>query len=146
MTNFLQPTDYNPQIRAAILSVVTNDDTDSLHLAEQFAQEEMESYLRTRYDVGVIFDLNQQISDRKKIIVMYLIDITLYHLHTNLTPDNIPDIRETRYKRAKDWLQKVADGKLSPDLPKIDNPEDPFANGGNQFLYGGSNDKVTERY
>lgn len=146
MDNFLQPTDYNPQIRAAILSVVTNDDTDSLHLAEQMAQEEMESYLRTRYNVGAIFDLNQDVDDRKKIIVMYLIDITLYHLHSNISPENIPDLRETRYNRAVKWLEKVANGNLSPDLPKIDNPDDPFANGGNQFFYGGSNDKVTERY
>jgi len=146
MENFIQTTDYNKQIRAQILGIITSDDTDTLHDAEQAAQEEMESYLRTRFDVGVIFDLEQLPEDRKKIIVMYIVDMAVYHLHSNITPDNIPEIRELRYQRALKWLQKVADGKLTPNLPVIDNPDDPFANGGSQFFYGGSNEKVTERY
>lgn len=145
MVNFLQPTDYNKQIRESVLNVLTHNNNDTLHDAELAAQEEMESYLRVRYDVGKIFSLDQQVSDRKKIIVMYLIDVTLYHLHSNLTPDNVPEIRYLRYNRAIEWLKKVAEGKLTPDLPENET-ENPFENGGSQFFFGGSNKKVTERY
>lgn len=143
MENFIQPEDYNPQIRSQILGIITQDDNDTLHTAELAAQEEMESYLRIRYDVAAIFSLEQEVADRKKQIVMYLVDMALYHLHSNITPDNVPEIRYLRYNRAKEWLKMVADGKISPDLPEL---ETPFENGGSQFFEGGSNEKVTERY
>jgi len=146
MTNFIQPEDYNPQIRNQVLNILTQQDDDTLHTAELAAQEEMESHLRMRYDVGKIFSLEQNIADRSKIIVMYMVDIALYHLHSNITPDNVPEIRYLRYNRAMEWLKKVADSKLSPDLPEYDEDENPFQHGGSQFFFGGSNDKVTERY
>lgn len=143
METFLQPEDYNPQIRSQILDVITQEDGNTLFTAELAAQEEMESYLRVRYNVATIFSLDQDVEERSKIIVLYMVDITLYHLHSNITPDNVPEIRYLRYQRAMDWLKKVADGKLSPDLPELDTP---FENGGSQFFEGGSNEKVTERY
>jgi len=146
MKNFLQPTDYNKQIRSSILNVLTNQIDDTLHDAELAAQEEMESYLRRRYDVGAIFSLQQHVADRKKIIVMYLIDITLYHLHSNITPDNIPEIRYLRYTRAIEWLKKVADSKLTPDLPEYPASDNPFENGGSNFFFGWSNEKTSEKY
>lgn len=145
MEKFLQLSDYNKQIRETILNVVINNNPETLSEAELAAQEEMESYLRTRYDVGKLFSLDQEIEDRKRIIVLYMVDITLYHLHSNITPDNVPEIRYLRYTRAIEWLKKVADGKLSPDFPEYET-ENPFENGGSQFFFGGSNEKVTERY
>ena len=146
MSYFLKETDYNAQIRSQILGIITNDTEDTLHLAELAAQEEIESYLNTRYDVAQIFDLDQDDTNRSKLIVLYMIDITLYHLHSNITPDNIPEIRYIRYNRAIEWLKKVADAKISPNLPEYADLENPFENGGSQFFFGGSNEKVTERY
>lgn len=147
METFIQDTDYNKTIRNQVLSIVTQADPDTRLDAELTAQEEIESYLRVRYNVGALFSLNQEVDDRKKIIVMYTVDIALYHLHSNITPDNIPEIRYLRYNRAIEWLKKVADGKLSPDLPLIETTEDDeFPNGGSQTFYGGSNDKYSERY
>lgn len=143
MSYFLKETDYNAQIRNQILGILTNDTDDTLHLAELAAQEEIESHLRTRYDVTKIFDLEQPDTNRSKLIVLYMVDITLYHLHSNITPDNVPEIRYLRYQRAMEWLKKVADGKLSPKLPEL---ETPFKNGGASTFFGGSNDKVSERY
>ncbi len=146
MSYFLKPTDYNAQIRNQILNVLTNDTDDTLHLAELAAQEEMESHLRTRYDVAQIFSLEQNDEDRSKLIVLYMVDITLYHLHSNITPDNVPEIRYLRYQRAMEWLKKVAEGKLAPGLPEYEDQENPFDKGGSEFFWGGSNDKVSERY
>ena len=146
MSYFLKQTDYNAQIRSQILGIITNDTEDTLHLAELAAQEEIESHLRVRFDVAKIFDVDQQDADRSKLIVLYMVDIALYHLHSNITPDNVPEIRYLRYQRAMEWLKKVADGKLTPSLPEYENQDNPFGEGGSQFFYGGSNEKVSERY
>jgi hypothetical protein len=81
MSYFLKETDYNAQIRSQILGIITNDTEDTLHLAELAAQEEIESHLRVRFDVAKIFDVDQPESDRSKLIVLYMVDIALYHLH-----------------------------------------------------------------
>lgn len=146
MSYFLKPTDYNAQIRSQILGIITNDTEDTLHLAELAAQEEIESHLRTRYDVAQIFDINQAEENRSKLVVLYMVDITLYHLHSNITPDNVPEIRYLRYQRATEWLKKVSEGKLTPALPEYADQENPFEKGGSQFFFGGSNEKVSERY
>jgi hypothetical protein len=65
--------------------------------------------------------------NRNQLIVMYLIDITLYHLHSRINPRNIPDLRSIRYDGnnatqnggAIAWLKRVAGGELNADLPEI---------------------------
>ena len=54
-------------------------------------------------------------------IVMFLCDITLYHLTSWLPQKMGYDIREIRYRRAIEWLQGVQSGKIVPDL---DTPDD----------------------
>ena len=132
---YLTNEDYNAQIRSEILDRVKN--TNGQHEAELMAQAEMESYLNTRYNVAQIF--NKTGDDRNSLIVMYLIDITLYHLHSNISPRNVPELRAIRYEAAIDWLNKVAAGKLNPDIPlREDESNENYA-----FL-GGSNDKYSQ--
>jgi len=65
--------------------------------------------------------------NRNQQIVMYLLDITLYHLHSRINPRNIPDLRKERYDGnnatqnggAIAWLKRVASGDLTADLPSI---------------------------
>jgi hypothetical protein len=65
--------------------------------------------------------------NRNQLIVMRLIDITLYHLHSRINPRNIPDLRKDRYDGNRDaqtlgaigWLKQVAAGKINADLPNI---------------------------
>lgn len=110
---FLTPTDYDFQIREFIKQTISPAD-DSLELAEMAAQTQMETKLRSRYDVAANFSKTG--NQRHKELVMYMIDITLYHLHTSITPRNIPELREKRYKAAMEWLKMVAAGELNPDL------------------------------
>jgi hypothetical protein len=66
--------------------------------------------------------------NRNPLIVQYLLDITLYHLHSRINPRNIPDLRKERYNGndpmdrggAIGWLKKVASSDLTADLPTID--------------------------
>ena len=65
--------------------------------------------------------------NRNQQIVLFLIDITLYHLHSRINPRNIPDLRKERYNGndpmdrggAIGWLKSVAHGNVNADLPVI---------------------------
>lgn len=141
---FLTDTDYEVQIRTWVKQIITQSKTDVLHKAELAAQAEMESYLRQRsYDVAKIF--SESLEDRNALIVLYMVDIAVYHLHANISSDNVPEIRIIRYNAAKDWLKAVAKGDISPDLPE--KPDENESEGaGNQVVEFGSNRKYSERY
>ena len=134
MARFLNDNDYKRQIQAWIKSIVQTDE-GTLEDAEHAAQTEMETYLNSRFDIAAIFDIEQEDADRNRLIVMYMIDITLYHLFTNISPDMIPELREKRYKAAIQWLKDVATGKISPLLPELsgeESPTRPFSYGSNE--------------
>ena len=129
---FLQEDDYKVQIRDMELDELTGY-SEALRLeSEQRAQEEMESYLRDRFDVAVIFEATGD--DRSKLVVVYMIDIALYHLFAAIAPRNVPQIRVDRYDAAISWLMKVADGRLNPGLPPV---EDADGNTPGTSMWGG---------
>jgi hypothetical protein len=77
--------------------------------------------------------------NRSQQMVMVIIDITLYHIHSRIAPRNIPELRILRYESAKEWLNKCNLGDLSPDLPLI--PVQKY----NRIRWGG-NTKTTNIY
>lgn len=114
---FLSDTDYQAQIKDTILLQVI-DSNNSIRLdAEQKAEAQIRSRLAVRYDVNNIF--NKTGTARNMEIVMYYIDMTLYHLHSRLSPGQVPQIRHDRYTDALDWLSKVASGDYAADLPLV---------------------------
>lgn len=140
---FITVEDYKPQIQDAILQSVLGgaiSGNTTLASAELAAQSEMESYLRARYDVVNIF--NKTGIDRNEHLVMLLIDMVLYHLHSRINPNKTPEIRGIRYEAAISWLKSVAKGEISPDLPLL---EDTEGNAINIIAYG-SNPKRNLHY
>jgi hypothetical protein len=175
---FLLKPDYYAQIKQDLLNVVI-DAQDYLRIeAEEAAREEMEGYLRGKYDLAKIFidlvpwhQLQQYdagdvvhhgtitmgagaaavevplvfvasepsiglvptapapgapavgpwlLKDpRQKLVKMYLIDLTLYHLHSRQNPRTVPDVRRDRYDAAIKWCQDCRTGKVSPGLPAL---------------------------
>lgn len=113
--NFLQHDDLNMQIQAVIRNIVSGNSDEVLDSAESAAISEAESYLRGRFDTAAIFSATS--SDRNSILMTYIIDMMLYHMHSRITPSNIPAIREKRYENAIEWLKMVAADKLNPNLP-----------------------------
>lgn len=140
MSTFINKQDYHKQIKAEVFDQVI-DDSDQIRLDAQLAgQAEVESYLRGRFDVAQIF--NKTGTARHPLVLLYLIDIVLYHIHSRINPINIPDIRQVRYDNAIDWLKKVAKGEISPDLPIKED-----ANGNPATLWKvGSNTKFNSDY
>lgn len=114
---FLETSDFDMQIQAVVRNVVSGNSEEVLNAAELAAIAEADSYLRGRFDTAAIFAANG--SDRNPILMTYLIDMLLYHMHSRITPSNIPAIREKRYDSAIKWLEMVAADKLNPDLPVL---------------------------
>jgi phage gp36-like protein len=114
---FLTKDDYKTLIKQDLLEVVISQDDTIRTRAELAAQAEIESYLRARYDVAAIFSA---VADaRHPQILMYMIDVALFHLHSRINPRNVPELRGVRYEQAIDWLKAVAKGNIAPDLPVI---------------------------
>jgi phage gp36-like protein len=61
---------------------------------------------------------------RNPTILMYVIDIVLYHLHCRLNPRQVPEIRVSRYQAAIDYLKDVAEGVVTPNVPIRKDDED----------------------
>ena len=51
-------------------------------------------------------------------VVSFAVDIALFNLFKRVAPRRIPDMRVSLYNQAKEWLELVRDGNLTPDLPR----------------------------
>lgn len=69
--------------------------------------------------------------NRNPKIVDVTIDVLLYHMHSRISPRNIPDLRRLRYDGddpqqrggAIGYLKQVQKGIITPDLPVTDNSD-----------------------
>lgn len=118
MSTFITSTDYDASIRSEILDAITRSDAAIVEIAEDRAIEEIKGYLSGRYQVEEIFAKTG--GNRHPLILMFAIDITIYHLHSAANSVKIPENRTNRYNRAISWLDRVAKGYISPsDLPVL---------------------------
>ena len=133
MSNFIEPSDYNASIHREILSSLLrektaggqpNPDYDPIvvEVCEDRAIGEMRSYLCKTYDCEKIF--TAQGEERHSLILMFALDIAIYHIFSIHNPYKIADIRKERYERALEWLKGVAKGNISiagaPRLPEAE--------------------------
>lgn len=90
--------------------------------------------------------------NRPAQIVLFMIDIVLYHLHSRINPQNIPTLRAIRYDNnganqrggAIGWLKMVADGAINAGLPEI--IVTPLSNGIGRSIQWGSNPSSRNYY
>jgi phage gp36-like protein len=129
---YLTADDFEQAIREDQLNTIIQGNTALLDSAVLAAVSEAESFLRQRYNVAQVWA--QTGGDRFPVLVMYLADMALYHLHSRINPRKVPELRMDRYDAAKGWLAKVADGKISPDLPLLTDGADNIRWGSNSKL------------
>lgn len=112
---WLTEQDLRKQIRNSVLTQIIEQDASLLHETELAVLKEIESYLSQRFDVAQIWASTD--TNRNALLVMYAVDMLLYHLHSRINPNQIPEIRAKRYDDAIEWLKAVTKGTLSPALP-----------------------------
>lgn len=137
---FLKHDDFSVTIDDNLLNQIIKNQPALLDSIELMAIAEMQSYLSTRFDVVNIF--NKQGNERNPLIVLYLIDIILYHLHARVSPRNISQLRVDRYNQAIEWLKMASTGIIQPDLPL---KADTQGNADDRLKWG-SNTKLNQRY
>ncbi|MBR1467481.1 MAG: DUF1320 domain-containing protein [Bacteroidaceae bacterium] len=118
MAKFIETTDYDATIHREILDSLLRKDSASydpqiIEICEDRAIAEMRSYLNKSYDCDAIFSATG--TDRHALILMFAIDITVYHIFCQHNPYKIAKIRQDRYDRAVEWLKGVMRGDLTID-------------------------------
>lgn len=131
MDNFIDLKDYDASMHKEILNALVRKETqpgvpnpaydpEVIETCEDRAIAEMVGYLNKTYDVEAIFSARG--ADRHSLIIMYAVDITLYHLFSIHNPAKMSGIRKDRYDRAMEWLKMVAAGDITiggaPRLPQ----------------------------
>ena len=127
MANIIDITDYDATIHKEILDSLLRKDSASydpqiIEICEDRAIAEMRSYMNKSYDCDAIFSASG--NDRHALILMFAIDITVYHIFCQHNPYKMSKIRQDRYDRAIEWLKGVMKGDLTIDgAPLIEEPD-----------------------
>jgi len=101
---------YNYQLE----QIVENDAT-ILQMAIEAATEEVRGYLSSRYDTTAAFAATG--ADRNPLLVEITKDIALWYIIRLSNVDILYEPVKERYDRAVQWLDRVARGTITPDLP-----------------------------
>ena len=118
---FVTDDDYNVVVGDDALKVISRASVENRANAELEAIEEISGYLRPVYDCATIF--GSEGDSRNRLVVMYTVDIALYHMVASLPQKMGIEIRKERYERAIKWLEGVQSGKIVPDLPVVDDSD-----------------------
>lgn len=118
MSLFIKTTDYDATIHREILNSLlraNSDDYDSeiIEICEDRAIAEMRSYMNKTYDCDAIFSARGD--NRHPLVLMFAIDISVYHIFCQHNPFKLSKIREDRYKRAIEWLKGIMEGDITID-------------------------------
>ena len=124
-SNFIEIGDYDASIHREILNALLRADADTydpqiIEICEDRAIAEMRGYISKSYDSEAIFAARG--AERHPLILMFALDIAIYHIFCQHNPYKISKIREERYKRAVEWLKGVMKGDVTiegaPHLPE----------------------------
>lgn len=118
MANFITLEDYDATIHREILDSLLRKDSASydpqiIEICEDRAIKEMRSYLNKTYDCDAIF--SSEGDERHALILMFAIDITIYHIFCQHNPYKMSKIRQDRYDRAIEWLKGCMKGDITVD-------------------------------
>ncbi len=118
MQNFIDLTDYDASIHKEILDSLLRQgtadyDPQIVEICEDRAVSEMRSYLNKKYDCNKIFEARG--AGRHALVLMFAVDIAIYHIFCQHNPYKMPKIRQDRYDRAIEWLKGVMRGDVTID-------------------------------
>lgn len=130
MNNFINIEDYDASIHREILDALLRKESPTydpqiVEICEDRAVSEMRGYLNKIYDCNAIFSARGE--DRHPLILMFALDIAIYHIFTQHNTYKIAKIRQDRYERAIEWLKGVMGGDVTIDGAPL-MPEDELKN------------------
>ena len=116
MSNFIDITDYDASIHREILDSLLRQgtadyDPQIIEICEDRAVMEMRSYLNKKYDCRRIFEARG--TDRHALVLMFAIDIAVFHIYCQHNPYKMSKTRQDRYDRAVEWLKGVMRGDVT---------------------------------
>lgn len=111
---FVSEEDYSTLCDAQALQIYQQSNAENRERAERMAIEEIKSYLGGRYNISAIFGAKAE--DRNYLLLMWVMDVALYHLSSWLPGRMGSETREKRYDKVIESLRMVATGKLTPFL------------------------------
>jgi hypothetical protein len=133
---YLNATDYTMQIQDVNLQQIISANVAIRESADLLAQAEARSYLIQKYDFDA--EMLKTGTQRDPQLLAYIIDISLFHLHSRIAPRNIPELRQTRYENAIAFLKMCSFGEVTPKLTPISPAQ------GNRIRYGGNAKKINQ--
>ena len=112
---FIQEEELRSVAYSYQLEQIVENDATILHMAIEAATEEVRGYLSSRYDTTAAFAATG--ADRNPLLVEITKDIALWYIIRLSNVDIIYEPVKERYDRAVQWLDRVARGTITPDLP-----------------------------
>ena len=126
-SNFIEVSDYDASIHREILDALLRTDSDFydaqiIEICEDRAIAEMRGYMSKTYDCDAIFSARGNV--RHALILMFALDISIYHIFCQHNPYKMSPVREERYKRAIEWLKGIQRGEVTIDgAPRLPDSE-----------------------
>ena len=118
MSQFIDIDDYDATLHREILDALVRDDKQVIEVCEDRAIAEMRSYMSQVYDCDEVFAA--QGAERNQLVLMFALDIAVYHIFCIHNPHNMSQIRIDRYERAVEWLKGIQKGMIRVDgLPEM---------------------------
>ncbi len=130
MDNFIDIKDYDASIHTEILNALLRAnsptyDPQIVEICEDRAVAEMRSYMNKAYDCEAIFAACG--NNRHTLILMFALDIAIYHIFCQHNPYKMSKMREDRYNRALEWLKGIMKGDITIEgAPRL--PQDTLTN------------------
>ena len=112
---FIQEEELRSVAYSYQLEQIVENDATILQMAIEAATEEVRGYLSSRYDTAAAFAATG--ADRNPLLVEITKDIALWYIIRLSNVDIIYEPVKERYDRAVQWLDRVARGTITPDLP-----------------------------
>lgn len=107
--------DYKKQITEHRLSLLIDEDDTILEEAELTALAFVRDALHPYYDVHTIYSN----LDDYRSVKRWIMCLVIYYLYERVPDKIVPGRVIKNYDDAMDILQRISDGKISVDLPKI---------------------------
>lgn len=114
--SYLTTADFEKSIRTQRLNQIIDSDSTKLTNASETAESMIKDYLNGLYDTTEIF--NRTGSNRHKNVVRWCLMLAIYYIYDNVEDQLVPERVIKNYDDTIAHLEKIADAKISAELPR----------------------------